>query len=50
MARVGGGTCLLSPDVMRLAPLRGGFAPGLSTPSPPLKILAVVQEWFILGK
>ena len=43
MARVGGGCCLLSPDGMRPSPLRGDFLPGLSTPSPPLKIFPAAR-------
>ena len=37
MARVEGGCCLLSPDVMRLCPLRVDLRPGLPTPSPSLE-------------
>ena len=43
MARVEGGCCLLSPDVMRHGPLRGDFLPGLSAPSPPLKIFPAAR-------
>lgn len=50
MARVGGGTCLLSPGVTRLGPRRGGFGPGLTTPSPSLKILAAVPGQVTLGR
>ena len=34
MARVEGGCCLLSPDVMRLGPLRDDQRPGLPAPLP----------------
>ena len=50
MARVGGGCCLLSPDVMRLGPRRGGFSPGMTTPFPSLQIRTDVPEWATLDK
>lgn len=49
MARVGGGTCLLSPDVMRLAPLRDDLRPCLAAPSPPLEDFPAARFCYLLG-
>ena len=49
MARVGGGCCLLSPDVMRLAPLRDDLRPGLPAPSPPLEGFTAAPFCYLLG-
>lgn len=50
MARVEGGCCLLSPDVMRLGPLRDDQRPVLPAPSPPLKIFPAARFCDRLGK
>lgn len=50
MARVEGGCCLLSPDVMRLAPLRDDQRPDLPAPSPPLKKFPAAPFCYGLGK
>lgn len=50
MARVEGGCCLLSPDVMRLGPLRYDQRRGLPAPSPPLKIFPAAPFCYGLGK
>jgi len=49
MARVEGGCCLLSPDVMRLCPLRDDLRPGLPAPSPPLEDFPAAPLCYRLG-
>jgi len=49
MARVEGGCCLLSPDVMRLGPLRDDFRPGLPAPSLPLEDFPAAPFCYRLG-
>ena len=49
MARVEGGCCLLSPDVMRLGPLRDDLRPRLPAPSPPLKNFPAAPFFYRLG-
>ena len=49
MARVEGGCCLLSPDVMRLCPLRDDLRPGLPAPSPPLEDFTAAPLCYRLG-
>ncbi len=49
MARVGGGTCLLSPDVMRLGLLLDDCLAVLPAPSPPLKNSPAAPFCYRLG-